>query len=94
MTTSAPLSTPLGLVAALIGGALLANLILGSWTHGQELGWVTGLAAAMIFAVLAMALALPGLVRRPGSRRLPMIALSLGALETLACVALWLRAAG
>ena len=94
MTTSAPLSTSLGLVAALIGGAFLANLILGRWTHGQELGWVTGLGAAMFFAALAIVLALPGLIRQVGGRRLPLIALSLGALEVLACAALWLRAAG
>lgn len=89
----APLSTPLGLAAAFIGGALLANLLLGRWTHGQELGWVTGLAATMVFAVLAIVLGLPGLTRRPGNRRLPLVALSLGAIEALACVALWLRAA-
>lgn len=94
MTKSSPLSTSIGLAAALIGGALLANLILGRWTHGQELGWVTGLGAAMFFAALAVVLALPGLILRAGNRRVPLIALSLGALEVLACVALWLRAAG
>ena len=74
MTKSSPLSTSIGLAAALIGGALLANLILGRWTHGQELGWVTGLGAAMFFAALAVVLALPGLILRAGNRRVPLIA--------------------
>lgn len=94
MTKLSPLSAPLGIAAALVGGSLLANLILGRWAHGQELGWVTGLGAAMFFAALAIVLALPGLIRRAGSRRLALIALSIGALESLVCLSLWLRAVG
>lgn len=94
MTTSSLLSARLALTAALIGGAILANLTLGSWSHGQELGWVTGLAVAMALAALAILLALPTLFRRGASRRIALAALYIGALESLLCVGLWLRASG
>jgi hypothetical protein len=94
MTTPSLLSARLALAAALIGGAILANLTLGGWTHGQELGWVTGLAIAMALAVLAIVLGLPTLFRRVRSRRIALAALCIGALESLICVGLWLRASG
>jgi uncharacterized membrane protein (UPF0136 family) len=77
-----------------IAAAILVDLLLGRWVHGQEAGWMSALVLALSCSLVALALGVALLVRGRQRRVVPWVLASVGVVELLISALLWLRARG